>query len=176
MATKPIDIKSAAPDHASLEARTRKRVLRLDRPEQPGAAPESAPKTEREHLRLLERIVRAFRTNDDDRRSSRRHVVVRPEIWVGWWAGENFGTIDGKLLNISRGGALILLGEWPPKRVPVYVYKDVGEAIACVRGEVIGVIPAPRGMYAARFRFAAPCPTSICEASVCESTSRPVKG
>ncbi len=178
MATKSKDGETASPDHGQIESRTRKRVLRLDKPELPGAAPESVPKTEREHWRLLNRIVRAFRANDDDddRRASRRHVAVRPEVWVGWWAGEHFGVIEGKLLNISRGGALIVLGEWPPKRAPVYVYKDVGESIACIRGEVIGVIPSPRGAYAARFRFAAPCPTPICAASLCESKPEPVRG
>lgn len=175
MAMKPRDAKIASLDHGEPEAKTRKQVLRLDQPANPGNPPDSAPKTEREQLRLLNRIVRAFRANDDDddRRASRRHVAVRPEVWVGWWSGESFGTIEGKLLNISRGGALIVLGEWPPKRAPMYLYKDVGDSIACVRGEVISVVPAPRGMYAARVRFAAPCPTPICEASVCEAKPQP---
>lgn len=178
MAWKPTEVKRARSEPGEHEARTRKRVLRIDTPVDPGSPPESAPKTERAQLRLIQQIVRAFRVNDkdDDRRAARRHVAARPEVWVGWWSGETFGTIEGVLLNISRGGALIVLGEWPPKRAPLYVYKDVGETIACIRGEVIGVVPAPRGMYAARVRFAAPCPTLICAASVCETRPKPVQG
>ena len=50
--------------------------------------------------------------------------------------------------------------------------KHVGAAIACVRGEVVATTPAPFGSHAIRFRFSAPCPTSFCEAAVCEAPEK----
>ena len=164
------------PSHHGSRRSTRKQV-RLDKPAGPIADPPADPRITVEKRTLFDRILKAFKADNSDRRGARRHDAVEPEVWVGWWTGDDFGTSYGRLLNLSRGGALVVMGEWPPKNQPIWVYKHVGAAIACVRGEVVGSTPAPFGSYAVRFRFSAPCPTTFCEAAVCESTERrPVAG
>lgn len=152
--------------------RSKRKHVRLDKPSGPIPEPPAEPKTSVEKRSLFDQILRAFKADNSDRRGARRHVAVEPEVWVGWWSGDEFGTVYGRLLNLSRGGALVIMGEWPPKSQPIWVYKQVGPAIACVRGEVAGATPAPLGAYAVRFRFSAPCPTTFCEAAVCESSER----
>ncbi len=152
--------------------RSKHKHVRLDRPQTAADEPPAEKKTSPENRSLFDKILRAFKADNSDRRGARRHVAVVPEVWVGWWSGDEFGTVYGRLLNLSRGGALIVMGEWPPKNLPMWVYKNVGTAIACVRGEVVGATPAPYGAYAVRFRFSAPCPTMFCEAAVCEAVDR----
>jgi len=152
---------------------SKRKQVRLDKPNGPIPEPPSEVKTSVEKRSLFDQILKVFRADNSDRRGARRHVAVEPEVWVGWWTGDDFGTVYGRLLNLSRGGALIILSEWPPKNQPIWVYKQVGPSIACVRGELVGATPAPYGAYAVRIRFAAPCPTTFCEAALCESNERP---
>lgn len=160
-------------DSAPFESgRSRRKQVRLDKPTGPILEPPPEPRISIGNRSLFERILKAFKPDDADRRGARRHVAVMPEVWIGWWAGKEFETFYGRLLNLSRGGALVVLGEWPPKNQSIWVYKHVGQAIACVRGEVVGATPAPFGSYAIRVRFAAPCPTSFCESAVCEGAEK----
>ena len=149
--------------------RPKRKQVRLDKPTGPIPDAPCEPKTSVENRSLFERILKAFKADNSDRRGARRHLAVEPEVWIGWWTGDEFGTVYGRLLNLSRGGALIVLSERPPKTQPIWIYKHVGAAIACVRGEVVATTPAPFGSHAIRFRFSAPCPTSFCEAAVCEA-------
>src|ERR1051326_5141910 len=48
-----------------------------------------------------------------DRRLSVRYPGYREPNCLGWWAGEEFRSVEGQLLDISSGGALILTWEDP---------------------------------------------------------------
>ena len=134
-----------------------RRTIRMD---QPAGPPAEVPVTP-EHPSWLERLRKAILADQKDLRSSKRHRAIQREIWVGWWTDDEFGAINGSLENISRGGALILLNARPPKKQPIWIYKEIQEAMTCVRAEIVGVFPAPQGSYAARFRFEAPCPADL---------------
>jgi hypothetical protein len=116
---------------------------------------------------LIERLRRAIQLSASDRRKMVRHDVADREIWVAWWVGDEFGAVPGRLVNLSRSGAMVVLGDRPPRDQPVWFYKEVDGVLTCVRGELVGMIPAPAAGYRARFRFASPCPISLCEAALC---------
>ena len=165
--------------------RAGRKLIRLDRPlfddeTSPGSPPSTASEASRiafaEAGRLLDLIWKAIRSDPSDRRRDYRHEAVEREAWVGWWTGENFGAINGRMENISRGGALIVLARRPPRKTPVWVYKDTGGGLSSVRAEVAGVAAAPEGAYAVRFRFATPCPTDLRAAVVCERSPTPRGG
>jgi PilZ domain len=147
------------------------KLFRLDKPSH--ALVESDPERDVENGRLWNLIWGKVSAAAQERRGGVRHPVVSHEIWVGWSARDQFVALDGVMVNISRGGALILLKDRPPRDRPVWVYKDVAGLVRSVRGEVVGFTPAPGGAYAVRFRFATPCPTILCESAVCGEPSVP---
>lgn len=116
---------------------------------------------------LISRIRAAIQACARNRRGMVRHAVADHGIWVAWWVEEEFGAVLGQVINLSRSGAMVVLPRCPPWRQPVWLYKEVDGALTCVRGDVVGLTPAPAGCYRARFRFAVPCPTSLCQAVVC---------
>lgn len=145
--------------------RAGRKQIRLDRPA--GQEPESEKPATPENGLLLSSIWKSIRAHSQERRDGPRHPAAEQEIWVGWWNGEHFGALDGRLLNISRGGALIVLGHRPPRRQSVWIYKEIDSELSCVRADVAGITPAPEASYSVRFRFASPCPTVLCESAVC---------
>jgi hypothetical protein len=148
-------------------ARSGRKHVRLDPPYDTQATAGAPEAPSRESSRLLDRLRKAILAARSDRRDMVRHDVVDHDIWVGWWSGEHFGAVLGRLENLSRGGALAVLGDRPPRKQPIWLYREVGSTLAFVRGEVAGVRPSPGGAFAVRFRFAAPCPTELCQATIC---------
>ena len=139
--------------------------VRVDRPFGSEPLPDAPP--EAGNLGLLELLRRAIAGDPGDRRSSVRHETGRAELWVGWWSGDHFGATIGRLLDLSRGGARVVLSAKPPRKQPVWLYKEVGTTLSFVRGDLVGINPAPGGEFCARFRFAAHCPTLLCQALIC---------
>lgn len=117
---------------------------------------------------LLAVILKAIRSEPANRRHGYRHQAAGRVVWVGWWKGDDFGAVSGHVRDIGRGGARVVLGRRPPRRQPVWLYKEVDDTLACVRGEVVGHTPAPAARYDVRFRFASPCPTVLLQAVVCD--------
>lgn len=147
-------------------ARAGRDLLRLDRPE--GDPPdEAARQAAAESQGVIALIWKAIRAEPVNRRREPRHPAVKPEVWVGWWSREDFGAVQGRLLNLSRNGARIVLGHRPPRTQSVWLYHDLGSTLSCVRGDVVGVTPAPDASYSVRCRFATPCPTDLCQSWVC---------
>ncbi len=152
--------------------RVGQKTMRLDRPVEPGADPDAKAKAVDKGGSLIEMILKAIRSDPTDRRRDPRHPALEQEVWVGWWTGDDYGAVSGRLLNISLGGAQIILDCRPPKKTSVWIYKDDGSTLATVRGEVVAVSPAPGGDFSVRFRFAVPCPTVFSESVVCRRTRR----
>jgi hypothetical protein len=142
-----------------------RKLFRLDQPNYPvtDADTPAAPETVSFFDLLWKKINRA----SHERRGGMRHAAVAHEIWVGWSTATHFVALDGLLVNISRGGARIVLGDRPPRDRPVWVYKEIRSVVSSVRGDVLGMTPAPGGAYAVRVQFTTPCPTLLCESAVC---------
>jgi PilZ domain len=150
--------------------RAGRKLVRVDKPDDPAPGAQGKVEAVEGKGRLVGLILRAIRSDPADRRRDFRHEAAGREVWVGWWTGDDFGAVAGRLLNISRGGAQLVLSCRPPKKQPVWVYKELGETLASVRGEVVGQSPAPGGSYSLRFRFESPCPTVLCEAVLCHQS------
>jgi hypothetical protein len=148
-------------------------LVRLDQPFDPaargkaGTGAESGAPPAPECGGLFDRLHKAIFAARSDRRRMVRHEVVDHNVWVGWWSGDRFGAVPGRVVNLSRSGALAVLAHRPRRRQPVWVYKEVEATLAFVRGEVVAVNPAPGGEFSVRFRFASPCPTVLCQAVIC---------
>jgi hypothetical protein len=154
--------------------RVGRKFVRLDKPFDPGAEAVEPPKPE--YGGLIDMLRKAIGSVSRDRRGAFRHDVVARDIWVGWWTGEHFDAVLGQLLNLSRSGAMIVLGYRPPRRQPIWIYKEVGSTLACVRGQLVGLNPAPNGEFSARFRFSSPCPTVLCQSALCGPSDPPARG
>jgi hypothetical protein len=158
--------------------RAGRKLLRLDRPDAEGddtgdqSSPDPRSKQAPESPGLIALILKAIRaaaaSEPADRRGGVRHPAEGRTVWVGWWSGDDFGAVPGRARDISRGGARVVVFRRPPKGQPVWLYKEVDDTLAFVRGEVAGVTPSPGGSYAVRFRFANHCPTILLQAVVCE--------
>lgn len=159
--------------HQSRKTRAAKsgpKSLRIDRPFEAEPTPEPV---ELPRARLIDMLRRAISGNHGERRSSVRHDVANSELWIGWWTDDHFGANRARLLNLSRGGARVVMTNRPPKREPVWLYKEVGTTLSFVRGDLVGVTPAPGGLFCARFRFSTHCPTLLCQALICETFAGP---
>ncbi len=145
------------------------RWVRFDRPR--GEADVEETPVSNPGLKAL--ILKAIRAESPERRHGIRHEAGGCEVWVGWWSGDDFGAIRGIVRDIGRGGAKVVLGVRPPRKACVWLYKDVDDSLACVRGEVAGMTPAPGARFAVRFRFVNPCPTQLLQAVICGSSDGP---
>jgi hypothetical protein len=150
--------------------RAGQKLVRLDRPGDLEEGAEAREEAVGGNGRLIDLILKAIRANPADRRRDFRHDAVEHEVWVGWWTRDDFGAVPGYLLNISRGGAQIVLDCRPPRKRAVWVYKDIGSTLATVSAQVAGHTPAPGGAYCVRFRFASPCPTVLSRSVLCPET------
>ena len=94
-----------------------------------------------------------------ERRLHPRLPAVDFRIWVGGWAEEGeFVTIAARVVNLSRGGALVLAN------VPFVEYDDVWLRLGnpafdgCVRAEVLETSETGDGGHLLRLRFHKDCP------------------
>src|SRR5437879_4468515 len=64
-----------------------------------------------------------------ERRAGPRSVSLEYRAWLGWWAGDDFRTIDARLLDIGRDGAAAEVDARPPRDRPL-LFGLRGPAIA----------------------------------------------
>jgi hypothetical protein len=146
-------------------------MVRFDQPGREAEAEAGDPGREArsEAPGLIASLFQALRVEAPDRRRGRRHEAAGRDVWVGWWSGDEFRAVPGKVRDIGRGGAKVVVDTRPPRRRSVWLYMDMGDhdGPGCARGEVVGHTPVPAGRFAVRLRFAAPCPTALLQAVVC---------
>ncbi len=138
------------------------KIIRIDT----ARAAEPTPVTDPEGLLDLFRawISRA----PEERRAMPRHEAVQYQVWLGWWkAPQEFLAPKARLINISRGGALVFSDDPPPRRQAVWVGLGEFEPSDCVGALVLDVRTARRRECAVRLAFHAPCPHRFFEAAVC---------
>src|SRR5262249_35564673 len=118
---------------------------------------------------LVASLFQALRSEAPERRGGRRHEAAGRDVWVGWWSGDEFRAVPGRVRDIGRGGARVVVDTRPPRKRSVWLYVEMDrhDAPGCARGEVVGHTPAPAGRFAVRIRFAVPCPTALLQAVVC---------
>lgn len=107
-------------------------------------------------------ILSLFRAWDDaprkDRRENERYTPAATQAWVGWWRGSRFLVSQADLVNLSKGGALVHLGNRPPTSQPVWICLGAPHPVDYVQCRVLDAALKPAGDYLARVEFHAPCP------------------
>ena len=129
--------------------------------------PES-PDPKEDRGKLLELFRSLIGIPNHDRRIMPRHPATEYAIWLGWWRGEQeFFTTPARLVNISRGGALITTIDPPPERHTVWICHGSPEPTECIKAKVLRVSRVLRRECALRLAFPEPCPHGFFEAAVC---------
>ncbi|MHC5536980.1 PilZ domain-containing protein [Singulisphaera rosea] len=139
------------------------RSVRFDPP--PCAEGEPSP----ESLGLLDLFRAWIRQSPQDRRSMPRHPAHDMEIWVGWKRKEEaFFASPARLVNISRGGALVSVTEPPPQGEMAWLYLGESDPTDCLQANVLEIKRTREGGSFARLAFGEPCPHKFFEAAVCK--------
>ncbi len=142
------------------------KAIRFDRP--PEEKEETPPPTGR--AAWLELFRAFFAGNAEERRVMPRHAAVRNQVCLGWSRGhEAYFTNPARLINISRGGALVVTTDPPPEGHPVWVCLGVAEPDSCLEARVLEVRSA-RKECSVRLVFREPCPHAFFESAVCMIT------
>jgi hypothetical protein len=138
------------------------KIIRFDVVPAAGPDPAADPET------LLDLFRAWINQGPEERRTMPRHEAAQSQVWLGWWqAPQEFAAQQARLVNISRGGALVVSADPPPRRQAVWVGVGEYEPNDCVGALVLDVRPARRRECAVRLAFHAPCPHRFFEAAVC---------
>jgi hypothetical protein len=107
-------------------------------------------------------ILSLFRAHDqtvpDDRRRNPRYRPAQTHAWVGWWKGSRFAIALAELVNLSKGGALVLLPDRPPSAQPIWLCLRSPGPSDYVQARVLDAAIQPAGDYRARLEFHEPAP------------------
>jgi hypothetical protein len=76
-----------------------------------------------------------------ERRQSPRYAPAETRAWVGWWQQDHFVVCRGTIVNLSRGGAL-LLSRRPPMAQPVWLCLGSPHPVESVQARVLEVTVA----------------------------------
>jgi hypothetical protein len=92
-----------------------------------------------------------------DRRAAARESVVPNRVCVEWWAGDSIRRTAGRMLDISRGGALVHTDVAPPLGQPVWLHVEAPARTDEVGARVVRLA----GPNAVGLSFANPCPYDL---------------
>lgn len=139
------------------------RAYRIDSP------PSGAEERGAEAGGLLDLFRAWIRRTPQDRRTMPRHPVRDLHVWLGWRRGEEaFFATPARMVNISRGGALIAVADpLPAEGESVWLCLGEPDPNDCLQATVLEVAVVRGGESAVRLHFSAPCPHAFFEAAVC---------
>lgn len=100
---------------------------------------------------------RQRRPEDPNRRQSNRYASGVPVV-LGWWIEDEFRSIDGTLLDVSQGGAAVVLApEANPPEENAHLRLAEGSESPWVAVEVRSVQPSKGGAKIAHLQFDGGC-------------------
>lgn len=92
------------------------------------------------------------------RRREPRYNVTEDRIWIQWWSDGEFNGLSGRLVNVSRHGALIVVASKLRERQPLRVTMEDPEIALGVDALVLGSVEGGSGLNTVRLGFLTPCP------------------
>lgn len=101
-----------------------------------------------------------------DRRRSPRHSPSEDGLWLGWRKDGDFFVVHAELMNISQGGALILVEEPPHRGESVWLRLAGPTPIEDVSAVVIETMRIGRGEHGVRVAFREPFPPEFYHAAM----------
>jgi hypothetical protein len=96
-----------------------------------------------------------------ERRRRPRYHPVADRVWVEWWCDGAFTGLAGWMVNVSPGGAMIVIGErLRNDQVLVVTLEDTAAEVA-IEAVVRGTAPLRGGVFQTRLEFLSPCPAAF---------------
>ncbi len=99
------------------------------------------------------------------RRKEPRYEGASSLLWMQWWEGDEYLGRAARLINVSRGGAMIVAAVLLQPRQEVRVFLEEVEDSVGVNGIVLGSVEGKQGLHQMRLMFKSPCPESFIEAA-----------
>jgi PilZ domain len=97
-----------------------------------------------------------------ERRESDRYRPAETNVWIGWWQAGHFVVIHARLVDLSQGGAQVLVRNRPPMGQPVWLCLGAPRPIDYVQARLREALAEPgRPGVRARLEFHLPCPTAF---------------
>jgi len=97
-----------------------------------------------------------------NRRASTRHPATEYRIWLGLWTGpDRFEALGARVVNVSSGGARIVLASPPGVGQKVWLTVGTAGCSDCVEGKVLDVVGIDEETYTVRLAFDSPCPRHL---------------
>src|SRR3954454_10629043 len=101
-----------------------------------------------------------------DRRRSPRVPPAEQSLWLGWRKEDDFFVIRAELMNISQGGALLVVEEQPQKGQPVWLRLGGPPRTEGVRAAVIEPSRIGGGEYGVLISSREPFPPDFYHAAI----------
>jgi hypothetical protein len=98
---------------------------------------------------------------DEERRRGARFRAVATEALLGWWEKNESCLRSARLVNISRGGALVIVAQSPRELEPVSFSLLADRTGRWLESRVVGVAAEPPGQFFVHLTFEEPCPDDI---------------
>jgi hypothetical protein len=115
-------------------------------------------------------VPRAFPPQADkvvwDRRRSTRHLAREHRLWLGWRRRGDFFVIAAELVNISQGGALLLVDQPPDIRETVWLRLEGPSPIEDACALVIESARVGACEHSVRISFREPFPIAFYHAAI----------
>jgi hypothetical protein len=99
------------------------------------------------------------------RRRDPRYETSANLLWIQWWEGEDYLGRSARLVNVSRGGAMIIASALIREGRSVRIFLEEQDDPVGVAATVLGVVEGPEGMHLLRLVFHSPCPDGFMEAA-----------
>jgi hypothetical protein len=104
---------------------------------------------------------------NEERRLWQRYPARETRATLTWIHDEHERTVRGELLNISGGGAAVVIDAEPPADKPIsFGLESKGPTIAPVESRVVVISLDASGLKIARLRFVDSCPMALFELAV----------
>jgi PilZ domain len=113
-------------------------------------------------FRAWDAVHRPLAARVADRRESDRYRPSETNAWIGWWQSDGFLVTHARLVNLSQGGAQVLVRHRPPMGQPVWLCLGAPRPIDYVQARVRDACAEPgRPGVRARLAFHLPCPAAF---------------
>ena len=99
------------------------------------------------------------------RRAEPRYTAIVDQVWTMWWQGDEYLGRSGRLVNVSRHGAMILSSFLFREGQILRLYLEEPAPQVGVEAHVLGLIEGVEGTHQVRLGFSRPCPDEFFEAA-----------
>jgi hypothetical protein len=101
-----------------------------------------------------------------DARNSSRYHAVRSAVFLGWWEEPEFRSTPARLLDLSHGGAQVLVGLEPPDGATLWLCLAGTPPGEWVEVKAVDREVLRKGERRLHLKFPESCPYELFEAAV----------